>query len=309
MSAAQPLGPGSRGFEVVAPDGVRLRAAARPAKGAPLGRVALLHGRTEFLEKYADVAAAFAARGWTALSLDWRGQGGSDRLLDDPARGHARDFAEYQLDLEALLAAPEAAGEGPLLMVAHSMGGAIGLRALAERRGGFAAAVFSAPMWGLTLPNWVERLARAVSGASVGIGLAGLYAPGGGGGRPYALGAFEGNALTADAAAFARIAALTAAAGERALGGPTLGWLHAAFLEMDGLAAEACPVPALVFLGGDERVVSPRAIRAGAARSEARLVEIPGARHEVFFETPARRATVWAEIDRFLAGTPALNPR
>jgi lysophospholipase len=312
VSAAEgggaPLGPGSRSFAVVAADGLRLRAAVLPAKGRRRGRLALLHGRTEFLEKYQGVAPEFAARGFDVVSLDWRGQGGSDRMLDDPRRGHARDFAEYQRDLDALLAAPEAAGEGPLLMVAHSMGGAIGLRALAEGRHDFAAAIFSAPMWGLTLSPVVELSARLLGRAAAALGLADRYAPGGGGPEPYVFGAFEDNALTADPDAFAEIARITRAVGDYALGAPNFGWIEAAFREIDALAQTRIPVPALAVLGGDEAVVSPRAIRARAAASGAALLEVAGGRHELFFETPERRAAVWAAIDRFLEETPALSP-
>jgi lysophospholipase len=307
MIDAAPLGPGSRGFALVAEDGLRLRAAILPATGPRRGRVALLHGRTEFLEKYEEVAAFLAARGWDVVSTDWRGQGGSDRMLSDPLRGYARDFAEYQLDLAALLAAPEAQGDGPLLMVAHSMGGGIGLRALVEGRHPFAAAVFSAPMWGLSLSPLTEWTARAMSAVAVQLGLGSRYAPGGGGGKPYALGDFEGNALTSDPDGFAWIAARTREVGDHALGGPTLGWTHAAFREIDALAAETIPVPALAVFGGDEAVVSPAAIRDRAARSGAMLVEIPGGRHELFFEKPPLRAAAWEAIDRFLAETPALT--
>ena len=32
------------------------------------------------------------ARGFTVATFDWRGQGGSARLLADPLKAHARDF-------------------------------------------------------------------------------------------------------------------------------------------------------------------------------------------------------------------------
>jgi lysophospholipase len=197
---------------------VALRAAHLPAQGARRGRVALLHGRTEFLEKYIEVAAALSERGFDVVSTDWRGQGRSDRLLADARRGHVGAFADYQRDLKALLAAPEAQGDGPLVMLAHSMGGAIGLRALDEGHD-FKAAIFSAPMWGVKLPLWAYPVARLIAGAGVGVGLAGSYAPGGGGATPYALRGFDDNLLTADREQFDRIADRTREAGEYALGG------------------------------------------------------------------------------------------
>ncbi len=261
----------------------------------------LLQGRTEFLEKHAPVAQALAARGFAVASVDWRGQGGSARALPNPRKGHVETFAAYGLDLDALLSAPEiAAAAGPRLMVAHSMGGCVGLRALLRPDPGFAAAVFSAPMWGLAQGRALGRLARGLSRAAVALGLGGRYAPGGGD-APLTAQGFAGNPLTGDGDEFARIAALTAANPALALGGPTWAWVRAAYAEIDALAPARCPVPALVALGGAEGVVSPAAIRRRAARDGMRLVELPGARHEPLFEAPPLRARLWAEIDGFLA--------
>lgn len=63
--------------------GVRLRAALFPAP-KPVGSVVISSGRTEFIEKYLEVAAELVARGFTVLIHDWRGQGLSQRLLPEP---------------------------------------------------------------------------------------------------------------------------------------------------------------------------------------------------------------------------------
>ncbi|MFZ9133728.1 MAG: alpha/beta fold hydrolase, partial [Gemmobacter sp.] len=145
---------GAEAFRVRAADGVAVRLVVWPRPGAR-GSVLILPGRTEYAEKYGPVAADLARAGLAAAAIDWRGQGLADRLLPDPMKGHVGHFAEYQADLDACLLAL-AAREGddlprPRLMLAHSMGGAIGLRALLRGAGGFAAAAFSAPMWGLSL--------------------------------------------------------------------------------------------------------------------------------------------------------------
>jgi lysophospholipase len=297
MSAAGGLGPRSEPLSPVASDGLRLRGAFIPGGGR--GLVALLHGRTEFLEKYAPVAEALAGRGFAVASVDWRGQGASHRPVGHPLKGHVGDFAEYQRDLAALFAAVPTT-PGPRVMVAHSMGGAIGLRALLAPDRGFDAAIFSAPMWGLTAGRAALRVGPPLARLATRLGLGALYAPGGGR-EPYVLGGFEGNLLTGDADEFARIRALTEAHPDRALAGPTWGWLAAAFAEMAALAPLRLAVPALVTVGSAEKVVSPAAVRARAARDGLDLVELPGARHEPFFETPPIRARLWAAIDGFLA--------
>lgn len=280
---------------------MRLRAGVLPGPSTGgRGQVLLLHGRTEFLEKYQPVAAAFVERGFAVASLDWRGQGGSARSLADVGRGHVTDFAEYQRDLAALRAAPQAQAPGPVVAVAHSMGGAIALRALVS--GGFKpdAMIFSAPMWGLALKTSVELTARLLARAAVALGQGWRFVPGAGP-EPYTREGYADNALTADPERFAWIAAMTEAAGPRALGGPTLGWLRAAFAEMDALARKPLPMPALILAGTAESVVSLEAIRARAAQAAATLVEIPGGRHELLYETPERRAQAWDAIDAHLA--------
>src|SRR5690606_30564207 len=97
-----------------------------------VGHVLLLNGRTEFIEKYFETIDSLRARGLAVWTLDWRGQGRSDRLLDDAERGHVGRFEDFLDDLERFVTGsvlPGAAG-APLTLLAHSMGGNIGLRFL-----------------------------------------------------------------------------------------------------------------------------------------------------------------------------------
>lgn len=299
MAENAPLGPGSRLISLVASDGVRVRAAILPGAGAR-GLVALLQGRTETIEKYAPVAAAFAARGFGVATLDWRGQGGSERPVGHPRKGHVDTFPSYQRDLAALLGCPDVrAHRGARVMVAHSMGGAIALRALCADNSGFAGAIFSAPMWGLALP--LPKLLRALATIGCVLGLRRSFSHARGDAL-YVDSGFEGNVLTSDRDEFARFAALTREHPELALGAPTFGWLRAAFEEIDKLREMRLAIPSLAVIGSGEKVVSADAIAARAAAEGHRLVRIEGARHEPFFDTPDRRAVLWSAIDAYLAG-------
>ena len=121
---------GGRAFWVTAADGVRLRLGLWTHPGAQ-GTVLLLPGRTEYVEKYGRAAGDLRARGFATVVIDWRGQGLADRPLDDPMSGHVGDFAEYQLDFDAMVGFARAQGlPEPYYLMAHSMGGCIGLRAL-----------------------------------------------------------------------------------------------------------------------------------------------------------------------------------
>ena len=275
-----------------ASDGVRLRVAllAPPPKAAR-GTVLLFTGRTEYVEKYGPAAADLQARGYACLSLDWRGQGLSDRSLDDPATGHVRQFSEYQRDVDALLDASGRLGlPGPNYLIAHSMGGGIGLRAL-HRDLPVRAAAFSGPMWGIALPTGYRPVARAVAALGHSTGFGHLFVPST---KPetYVLEAeFDDNTLTTDPGMFGFMRSQVQAYPELALGGPSMSWLHAAFNELQRLRDMPAPdLPCLTWVGGNERIVDVGAIRRQmAAWPRGELAEVPGAEHELMMEPKETR--------------------
>ena len=291
---------------IEADDGARLRLAAWPAGGR--GTVLILPGRTEYIEKYGPAAGELAARGFAAAVIDWRGQGLSDRLLEDAETGHVLEFGDYQRDLAAALAAMRGLGlPEPLFLLAHSMGGCIGLRALMS---GFPvrAAVFSAPMWGIRIAQALRPVAWALSLGARRLGQGHRYAPGTGPVNYVAMAEFADNVLTTDPEMYAFMRGQIAAEPSLALGGPSLHWLHEALKETAALRRLPSPVlPALTVLGSRERVVDPRPIHARMARwPGGRLDLVPGAEHEVMMEVePIRTAFYVAAAAWFAtAGAP-----
>ena len=92
---------GAESFALQTQDGRRLRGAIFRVEGQARGTIALLQGHNEFIEKYFETIDDLRARGFDVATFDWRCQGGSERELDDPRKGHIDDFALYQNDLEA----------------------------------------------------------------------------------------------------------------------------------------------------------------------------------------------------------------
>ncbi len=288
--------PGGR-FDRLLRGGIRLRTAAFPVAGPARGTVALLTGRNEFIEKYYETVADLHDRGFDVHLMDWRGQGLSARLLPDRMKGHVGDFADYVDDLEAFIDRIEP--RGPLILMAHSMGGHILLRALAQRpalRARAAGAVICSAMMAINTgkigPKGAARLARTL----VSLGLGKRAFPGKEGGGE--------NVLTADPERAGDQAHFIAADPELDLGAPTFGWLDAAFRSMALLAGpgvvEAVEIPVLVAVAGSDRVVVPAAERAVAARlPRATLLEIEAARHEILKERDDPRALFWAGFDRW----------
>lgn len=260
-------------------------------KAGEKGTVVLLPGRTECIEKYGRAAGDLVRRGYSVITIDWRGQGLADRALRDPLSGHVGDFAEYQEDLDALMAEADRAGlPSPRFLLAHSMGGCIGLRAM-MRGLPFHAAVFSAPMWGISMSAWLRPVAAMVTAIASPFGFAHRYAPTTGPETYLLQVPFEGNVLTTDREMWAYMRDQVRAVPEFALGGPSLAWLGAALTECADLASRPAPaVPAICALGTQEKVVDvPPVHLRMAGWSSGQLDLYPGTEHEIMMESPAVR--------------------
>ena len=285
-------GPAPRSLWIHASDGVRLRAALWAGPQAARGSILLLPGRTEYVEKYCRAAAEMAARGFATLSIDWRGQGLSDRLLPDVMSGHVDDFAEYQRDLDALVALAQAEKlPQPWFLLSHSMGGCIALRGL-MRGLDVKAAVFSAPMWGIAMAAWLRPAAQLIGTAARLIGQRHRYTPSTDRRSYVVIAPFTGNVLTTDLEMYNWMRSQVSAHPELGLGGPSLGWLRAAMAECAELSRLPSPdLPCLTVQGTAEKIVDTGPIRLRMDRwANGRLELVAGAEHEVMMETPATRA-------------------
>ena len=260
-------------------------------KAGDKGTVLLLPGRTECVEKYGRAAGDLIARGYSVITLDWRGQGLADRALPDRATGHVGDFSEYQQDLDAMLAEADRAGlPQPFYLMSHSMGGCIGLRALV-RGLPVKAAVFSAPMWGIAMAPWLRPVASVMSALAAPLGLTTRYAPSTSAETYLLQVPFQGNVLTTDREMWDYMRRQVAEVPDLALGGPSVGWLKAALHECAALAALPAPkIPAICALGTAEKVVDvPPVHLRMAAWANGQLDLYPGSEHEIMMEGPATR--------------------
>lgn len=274
-------------------DGTRLRMAVWP-KG-PKGTVLMFPGRTEYCEKYGRVAADLAAAGYGMVAFDWRGQGLADRPQHRRDMGHVVHFDEYRQDVAAFRGALDALEvAGPFFVIGHSMGGAIGLRAVHDHLP-VRAAAFTAPMWGIQMKPHLKAIRGIVLGLAGPLGLDKSFAPTTG---PYKPMLFDDNPLTTDRAQFDYMARQTAAHPDLALGGPSNHWLKAALAECAALTAMPAPdLPCVTIVGSREKIVEPQAMeRLMRGWPKGRFVQIDGAEHEVLMEAPALRARTFAAI-------------
>lgn len=272
------------------------------------GRMLVLGGRGDMIEKYLEVIHHWATRGWAVTSFDWRGQGGSGRLTDDPLCGHIGDFGDYIADLNGLAADWRAEGHGPTAIVGHSMGGHMLVRALAEGMPPPDAAVAVAPMLGLhtaPMPRWLA-VAMAKAMIALGHGEKRAWTQKENSER---LRRIRQKRLTHDPDRYADEIWWRDHSREIALGPPSWNWVLQALESTWGLAhgdaVARIATPLLILATRIDELVSTPVIRQVAARiAGARLhVYGPEAAHEILRELDPVRLDALARIDAFLDET------
>jgi len=287
-------------------DGLSLRHGYWPCPGKdPKGTVLILQGRSECMEKYGETIAALHERSLDVFSFDWRGQGLSGRMLPDPEKGFVRNYDDYLEDLDLILEAVVRPGmRGKLYLLAHSMGGHIGLRYLYRNGHLFKRAVFSAPLIDIITHPYPRIFARWLSRMQISKGNAHGIVVGAERRVPFS-DQFRNNIWTSDRERFDRNRKRTLDHPELSAAMVTYGWVAATYESIDALwkAVGNHPVktPQLFIAAGRDRVVSNRALRKFVSASgNGPPIVIEGARHEILLETDRRRGIFWQVFDEFL---------
>ncbi len=251
---------------------------------APRALALVVHGYAEHCGRYRELANVLVRAGFSTLTYDMRGHGRAEGQ-----RGHVTDYREYLDDLDAALAQLTQRGPArtPVVLVGHSNGGLVALRALADpsrapRR--VEAAVLSSPFFGLKarIPAAKKLIGRA----------AGRVAP------------------TLSLPSELRIEDLTHDPGKLAARRvdtlchevASAGWFTAAE-EAQAYALAMAPrvrVPTLWLVAEGDLVADPSASRKvhHRLRAPSRWIGLPGMYHEVFNETD--RARVFGHLETFL---------
>jgi alpha-beta hydrolase superfamily lysophospholipase len=255
--------------------------------GAPTGVVVLTHGYSEHCGRYHEVAHVMVKAGWAVLSYDVRGHGKSPG-----ERGFINRFTTYLADLAEMRAAARklAAPGAPMVLLGHSHGSLITLRALVdERPPEVVAAIVSSPFLALKLevPAYQRLLAR------VAIRLAPKLS------QPNALRVED---LTQDTQKQAerRADALCFAVA-------TSRWFTEALAAQDYVLEHAgrIQLPTTWLVAGADPIADPARSRAVAAKiAGATYHDFASMKHEVFNEL--ERGRVFGELSRALtAASPA----
>ena len=130
----------------------------------PKGAILITHGYAEHCGRYREVANVLVTVGWAVMTYDVRGHGQSPG-----PRGFIERFDVYLDDLAQLITAARAlAPKAPFVLLGHSHGSLIVLRALAgDRPPEVTKVIVSSPYLAIhpdhNVPGWQKALARVAS--------------------------------------------------------------------------------------------------------------------------------------------------
>jgi lysophospholipase len=311
------------------------------------GAVVIVPGFTEGLVIYQEVIHDLLRNGWSAYILDHRNQGFSTRLIDSDDghdKGHLDRFDHMVSDLDRFVrqvqkarAEDAARSARPLVLLAHSMGGAASALMLARQgeQSPFQAAALVTPMMEPTVApasskTWGDRsLRRWCNEGRMPFffswpGLATTRAQGG---------TFEQEWRSyremLDRSAHAQTHSVVrhdirwhnragtcegehCGHGDARIAGATMGWVAqacAASAEARGEGAARIQVPVLLLQGGEDPLVEPQAqhdfcehvnaAKPGDARGRCTGLRLPESRHGLLVEIDRLRRPALVEILSF----------
>ncbi|MBI1326924.1 MAG: alpha/beta fold hydrolase [Alphaproteobacteria bacterium] len=287
--------------------GYQIRAATIMPHGKAKGCVLLLHGLSEFTEKYYEVITDLIKRDMMVVTFDWVGQGGSENIITNSQKRHTQGFDQDVADIDKiyheLLIPLLPKKDFPKYMIAHSMGGHLGLRYLAEGHAdNFAAAAFSAPMLGIASVEAIAAPIRKRIFAFAERMLDKSYVPGGTDWTGLER-AMPGHSIfSSDKERDSWQNAWCKKNEKLKDGAATWGWLREAYKSCQYMAQEdilkRITTPVFIAYAGKEALVSNNAITT-ALKIIPRVkgAFLPLAKHEILMESNNIRNQFWAGFD------------
>ncbi len=293
---------GIKSYFVNTDDGIKIRVCHWLKKGEKsTGTIFLQQGHNEFIEKYFETIQEFIDRGYSVICFDWRGQGMSERMIDDINKSFIIDFKRHDKDLEQILEEIiEPFFPKPLVGIGHSMGGCLMLSAFHNHPTKFACGILSAPMLGFknerflktasSLMNFFKKDTDYLVGSKPNMG---IETP------------FNENELTSDPKRYNRTLRLVRKCPNIRLWGVTNAFAKAVNQRFKILRsknwAETIDLKILIINNENDRVVDPNKIREMRKRlKNNKMIQFKETEHEIFMEKNVFQEILWNEIDEFI---------
>lgn len=267
------------------------------------GTIMLLQGRNECIEKYYETIRYYTGAGFWVATFDWRGQGGSERLLEGQRRGYVDEFQDYEDDVTHFLeqvVLPDT--RMPFFAVGHSMGGLVLLSTAPAIANSIDRIVLVAPFLGIQVTG-IRRVFMKLGltlGNMFGFGKRALPR------RDDEDQKVRFDRLTSSSDRFVRNQKIFEALPEFGTGPPTIRWLSemikAQALVNDQSFLEQITVPTVILGPTHDGVVPFHIMEDFSTKFRAgQLIPFDGSRHEILQETSIYREPALAAILAFFS--------
>lgn len=291
-------------------DGTKLRTSSWVSNSHSHAIVVLVNGHREYMEKQSEFISDFLEKGYALYAFDNRGQGLSDRILEDRSKSYAENFDFFSNDLKEIMSnlvmTDPRANELPIYLIGHSMGGHICLRYLHDCSEKIDKVILMAPLIGFNFGKGLtDIIIKSVIYCANWLGFKKSFAFGQTNYLSKEKRLIKQKLLTHDDKRYAAEENIIKSNPELYVGGATFGWLKSALHSIHKINTphylDKISTPILVVMAGDDQVISNDAIQKLFSKHDSiKLVTIKGARHEIYRESNLYRDELWREIDDFL---------
>ena len=253
--------------------------------------IVISSGRTEAAIKYKELIYNLYQNGYSIYISDHRGQGLSGRMLENHDMGYVKNFQYYIDDLKKFYDEFVIKDKHKnIFLMAHSMGGAIGMTYLEQNPKDFKAAVFSSPMLGLPSPTCTA--VKVLEKKEV------EYVMGGTDYQDDSV-KFEDNTLTHCEIRYKRMLRAFNETSDARLGSATYQWVNRSCEQFKYIFdnADKIQTPLIIFSAEDEKIVAISAHKdfikkLKKLKKDAEAYEVKVAMHELFIERDRARIDV-----------------
>jgi len=269
-----------------------------------------LTGRAEYFLKYEPFFNHLNNEGITVFAMDHRGQGASERMLENQKKGYVEKFDHFIDDAAYFLktkVTSEKKNDKPLFSISHSMGGAVSFL-LEEKLKIFDKMVFTSPMWGINFGHVPENIIHFLAKLFCALGKDKEFVPGK---KEYDSNApFENNDLTHSLENFEKQVDFLKYNPDFTLGGPTNRWVVEsieAMKKIEKISPEFLTETLLLQAGADTVVDNLRQDKVlGNIKNGTKFV-IEGALHEILNEEKVYYDQALNHILDFLLNSEAFS--
>lgn len=251
-------------------------------------RALFLTGRAEYYWKYEHFFKLLNENGISIYAMDHRGQGASERMLEDQQKGHVESFdffvddADFFFKTIVLKDKPE---QMPVFSLSHSMGGAVSLLLGGRNTDLFQKMVFCSPMWGINFGKIPPCLILQISKLMCRLGKDEKYAIGKGDFNFDA--PFDNNHLTHSPENFEKQKNFLKENPDFVLGGPTNRWVYESLKAIDTLETVSTTLnaPVLLIQAGLDSVVDNKIQNRIINRiRDSKKIVVENSWHELLYE-------------------------